>query len=56
MFSDKELEVTKEMAGRKIKDILDSDKEFTANDLQDLQTLFKLKDGAEKQMERYEKE
>ena len=55
MFTDKELESTKDLCGRKIKDILDdTEKPFTAESLRDLQTLFTLKDAAEKKISGYQ--
>jgi len=53
MFTDNELESTKVFCSRKIKDVLDDTKPFTAKSLRDLQTLFILKDSAEKQISRY---
>jgi len=50
MFFDKEMEITVDVAERKIRDILDGPKEFTAQSLRDLETLFKLKDAAENQL------
>lgn len=48
MFTKKELESVKRVADVKIDDILNNDKEFTADTLRDLETLMKLKDAAEK--------
>ena len=51
MFFDKEMEVTVDVAERKIRDILDGHKEFTVDSLRDLQTLVKLKKAANKQLD-----
>jgi len=52
MFTEKELEATKILAASKIDDILEGQKEFTAESLSDLQTLLKLKDTAEKKLQK----
>ena len=53
MFIKKELEATKDICEQKIDGILeDTESEFTADTLRDLQTLLKLKDAATKKLEK----
>ena len=53
MFTESELKATKTFAKRKADEILESKDEFTAKSLKDLQTLFILKDAAEKKLKSY---
>jgi hypothetical protein len=53
MFTEKELAATRLLAASKIDDILEEQKEFTAESLSDLQTLLILKDAAENKLQKY---
>ena len=52
MQTNRELEDTRLLANRKIEDIMDSRKEFTADDLRNLQTLYRLREAAEEKLAR----
>ena len=53
MFTDKELEANKALIKRKISDTLNDGKGSDSEYIQTLQTLFQLKDGVDKRMDRY---